>query len=200
MSKIRKNIIIVLAASAMALVLYVILQSLSTPKADRNPLTAYAVGQMQELVLLKTPPAQPVARFEGPNGPVTLADFRGKTVLLNLWASWCGPCVEELPSLDRLQGALGSDDFMVLAVDMDRSKAEAMAFLKKAQIKNLPLYHDNRFALAQKLSVPGLPSGLPLTVLYDKNGVERARLSGGADWDGDDARALIRAVQDSDLR
>jgi thiol-disulfide isomerase/thioredoxin len=196
MSKIRKNILVVLAVSGIALVLYVIMQSLSSPTAARNPLKAFATGQMQELVLLEAPPAQPLDSFAGPDGPVTLADFRGKVVLLNLWASWCGPCVEELPSLDRLQGALGSDDFMVLAVDMDRSRAEAEAFLKKTDIQNLPLYHDNRFALAQKLSVPGLPSGLPLTVLYDKNGIERARLSGGADWNGKDARALIAAVQE----
>ncbi|MDQ7017709.1 MAG: TlpA disulfide reductase family protein [Robiginitomaculum sp.] len=196
MSTFRKTAFIILAATGAAFVLYVIVQSLSTPKAARNPLAAYAVGEMQELVLLKTPPKQPMAEFDGPDGKVTLADFRGKTVLLNLWASWCGPCVEELPSLDRLQGELGSDDFMVLAVDMDRSKADAEAFLTKAGIKNLLLYHDNRFALAQNLSVPGLPSGLPITVLYDKNGIERARLSGGADWNGEEARALIAAVRD----
>ncbi len=200
MSTFRKNSLIILAASGIAFVLYVVLQSLSTPAALRNPLGPLAVGEMQELVFLNQPPAQPTAEFSGPDGPVTLADFQGKVVLLNLWASWCGPCVEELPSLDMLQGELGSDAFMVLAVDMDRSKAEAIAFLTKAGIKNLPLYHDNRFALAQKLSVPGQPSGLPLTVLYDKDGIERARLSGGADWNGPEARALIEAVQSLSLR
>ncbi len=199
MSKFRKNMIIVLAASGATFLLYVIMQSLSTPNATRNPLTAFAVGEMKELVVLKTPPPQPIASFNGPDGPVSLADFQGKTVLLNLWASWCAPCVEELPSLDRLQGELGSDDFMVLAIDMDRSKAEAEEFLATTEIKNLALYHDNRFAIAQKLTVPGLTSGLPITVLYDAKGNERARLSGGADWNGADARALIAAVQSSSL-
>jgi thiol-disulfide isomerase/thioredoxin len=194
MSKFRKNAIIILAASGLAFAAYVVMQSLSGQSAARNPLTVYAKGEMQELVFLKAPPVQPVAEFNGPDGKVTLADFQGRVVLLNLWASWCGPCVEELPSLDQLQDELGGDDFMVLAVDMDRSKAEAEAFLAKAGIKNLPLYHDNRFALAQKLSVPGLPSGLPITVLYDKSGNELARLSGGADWNGEEAHALIKAA------
>ncbi len=200
MSRLLKNTIIVLAATGLAFILYVLMQSLAAPKADRNPLEALAKGEMKELVLLKTPPAQPMEPFEGPDGAVTLADFRGKTVLLNLWASWCAPCVAELPSLDRLQGELGDDGFMVLTINMDRSKKEALAFLAKTDIKNLPLYHDNRFAIAQKLSVPGLPSGLPITVLYDKNGIERARLSGGADWNGPEAHALIAAVQESARR
>ena len=194
MSKFRKTAIIILAASGLAFAAFVVMQSLSGQGAARNPLAVYAKGEMQELIFLKSPPAQPMAEFDGPDGKVTLADFHGRVVLLNLWASWCGPCVEELPSLDRLQGELGSDDFMVLAVDMDRAKSEAQAFLAKAGIKNLPLYHDNRFALAQKLSVPGLPSGLPITVLYDKNGNELARLSGGADWNGEEAHALIKAA------
>lgn len=179
--------------------LYVITQSLSTPKAARNPLATYLVGEMKEVVLLGAPPAQPDVTFEGPDGQASLKDFRGKTVLLNLWASWCAPCVEELPSLDRLQGEIGNDDFMVLALNMDRSKADAEAFLNETNIKNIALYHDNRFAVAKNLTVPGLPSGLPITVLYDKNGVERARLSGGANWNGGDARALIAAVQSPSL-
>ena len=195
MSSFRKTAIIILAASGAAFLLYVIAQSLASPGAGQNPLKPLARGAMQELVLLKTPPAQPGDAFDGPNGPAHLADFRGRTVLLNLWASWCGPCVEELPSLSALQKAMGDKDFLVLTVDMDRSKKDAEDFLAKAGIDNLPLYRDNSFALAQKLTVPGAPSGLPLTVLYDADGRERARLSGGADWNSAEARALIRAVQ-----
>lgn len=194
MSSFRKPALIALLLLGIIAVIVVIAQSLSTPRDGGNPLEHLAVGEMQELVLLEQPPTQPTSLFDGPDGETSLMAFRGKAVLLNLWASWCAPCVEELPSLDLLQAALGSDDFMVLAVDMDRSKVEAMEFLATTQIKNLPLYHDNKFGLAQSLAVPGLPSGLPITVLYDKYGVERARLAGGADWNGEDARALIDAV------
>ncbi len=191
----RKTLFLALIALGALAILYVIIRAMSPSPADKNPLAALAKGEMQETVFVAKPPAQPQATFKGPNGePVTLADFRGRVVLLNLWASWCGPCVEELPSLDALQGEMGSDRFIVLTVDMDRSKAEAEAFLSKAGIKNLPLYRDNSFALAQALSIPGQPSGLPLTVLYDAQGIERARLSGGANWNSPESRALIKAV------
>lgn len=196
MSFVRKIALIVLAASAAAFILYVIVQSLASPKGAQNPLKSLATGAMQELVFLPAPPAQPQDAFDGPDGKVTLADFRGKPVLLNLWASWCGPCVAEMPSLSALQKTMGGKDFMVLTVNMDRSKADATGFLNKANISNLPLYRDSSFALAQKLSVPGAPSGLPLSVLYDKDGREQARLSGGADWNSDAAHTLIAAVQD----
>ena len=195
MSSLRKTVLIVLAASAAAVILYVIAQALTSPPASRNPLKALATGPMQELVFLDNPPAQPLDRFDGPGGKTSLADFRGRTVLLNLWASWCAPCVEEMPSLSALQQALGGDDFVVLTVNMDRAKADAQAFLDKAGISNLPLYRDTSFALAQKLTVPGAPSGLPLTILYDKSGREQARLSGGADWNSEAAHRLIQAVQ-----
>ncbi len=196
MSSLRKTVLIVLAAAAAAFILYVIAQALTSPPASRHPLQALATGPMQELVFLDKPPAQPQDSFDGPDGKTRLADFRGRTVLLNLWASWCGPCVEEMPSLSALQQAMGGDDFVVLTVNMDRSRADAEAFLRQAGITNLPLYRDTSFALAQKLTVPGAPSGLPLTVLYDKNGREQARLSGGADWNSDAAHTLITAVQE----
>lgn len=194
MSSLQKPALIAVFALGVLAVLYVIVQSLSTPNASRNPLSAFAIGEMQGLVLLDKPPTQPLSSFIGPDGETNLAAFRGKTVLLNLWASWCAPCVEELPSLDQLQSTYGNEGFMVLALNMDRSRNEAERFLATTNIQNLPLYHDKNFGLAQGLSVPGLPSGLPITVLYDKNGIERARLSGGADWNSEETKALIASV------
>ena len=133
-------------------------------------------------------PQAPGAAFLGPDGaPLRLAGFKGRVVLLNLWASWCEPCIRELPALDRLEGRRGGDGFTVVAVNLDRDPEDGRAFLRARGIRHLKFFHDDRLALFQALNVPGLP----LSVLIDKEGREIGRLAGPAAWDGPAAHKLI---------
>ncbi len=139
----------------------------------------------------KSPPA-PLAKvtFEDGNGKSkSLADFRGKTILLNLWATWCAPCKAEMPSLDRLQSQLGSDKFEVVALALDRKgRNAAQAFLDDTKSGNLKLYIDPTVKAGARLNVVGLPA----TVLIDTQGREVGRLVGPAEWDSPAAIALIK--------
>ncbi|MEM9170619.1 MAG: TlpA disulfide reductase family protein, partial [Pseudomonadota bacterium] len=119
-----------------------------------------------------------------------LADFRGRPVLVNFWATFCQPCLEELPSLDRLQRAVG-EDVAVVAVAADPSGPEkARAYFDRLGIKTLTLYTDEKLRLA---SAVGGVSVMPVTILYDEAGRELGRLRGAADWAGADARRLVEA-------
>ncbi len=121
----------------------------------------------------------------------TLADFRGKTVLLNLWATWCAPCREEMPSLDRLQKQLGSGTFEVVALAVDRGGVDAAGkFLKGINVTNLKVYADPTTKSGTALRVLGMPT----TILINADGKEAGRLSGPAEWDSDEAKKLIAAA------
>lgn len=141
------------------------------------------------------PTALPAIRFnDGEGTGRSLEDFKGRVVLLNLWATWCAPCVEEMPALDRLDAALGGSRFAVLAVSLDHDPATARRWLKDHKIRHLEFYHDPRFELSSALRAPGLP----LSVLIDAEGRELGRLAGSADWDAPAARALVaRALASS---
>jgi len=121
--------------------------------------------------------------------PKTLKDFRGKTVLLNLWATWCAPCREEMPSLDRLQQELGSDTFQVVALAVDRTGIQAARkFLDGINVKSLQLYADPTTRSGSALKAIGMPT----TILIDAEGREIGRLPGPAEWDSEPAKALVR--------
>ncbi len=139
-----------------------------------------------------TEPARPVpdTRFVDQAGKgLDLSAFRGRTVLLNFWATWCAPCVREMPALDRLQGALGGRDFIVLIISEDRGGAEvAVPFLKKLGIERLSTYFSPNQGLLRAFGVIGLPT----TILIDASGREVGRLQGAAEWDAPEARGLIR--------
>lgn len=123
--------------------------------------------------------------------PVTLADFRGKVVLLNLWATWCPPCIQEMPSLDRLQAQLGGADFQVVALSLDRGGAKlVLPFYEKAGIAHLPVYLDPPSAAMEALRSRGLPT----TYLIDREGRVLGRLEGQAAWDAPAAMDLVRRV------
>jgi thiol-disulfide isomerase/thioredoxin len=147
---------------------------------------------MAAFVFRKQPEALPEVKFQDAEGKQrTLADWRGKVVLLNLWATWCLPCRREMPALDRLQQELGSDRFEVVAVSVDRKGIEgARKFLDETKAGKLALYVDPTTRLTSELRAVGLPA----TLLIDAQGREIGRLLGPAEWDSEDAKRLIRAA------
>jgi thiol-disulfide isomerase/thioredoxin len=167
----------------------------AAPVAGAQDKVSAAVGANEASKLaafVKKSPAVDLANVsfvDGTGAAKTLADFKGKTVLLNLWATWCAPCREEMPSLDRLQKAMGSDTFEVVALAVDRTGAEAAAkFLKSINVENLKPYADPTTKSGNALRVLGMPT----TILINAEGREAGRLAGPAHWDSDEAKALIK--------
>ena len=145
---------------------------------------------MRAFAVAPDPVKAPDAGFVGRDGTTyTLERFRGKVVLVNFWATWCGPCIRELPSLVRLQDRRLDPGFTVLALSQDRGGWETIApFLTEHGLQDLPSFHDPRAAFASAANVRALPT----SVLYGRNGVEIGRLQGHAEWDSRAAVALIR--------
>jgi thiol-disulfide isomerase/thioredoxin len=139
----------------------------------------------------------PELKFAAADGaPARLSDFKGKTTLLNLWATWCVPCRQEMPALDRLKGKLGSRDFTVVAVNIDTAKLDRpKAFLNEIGVKNLSFYADNTADIFQTLKADGKALGLPTTILVDENGCDLGVMAGPAQWDSPDALALLSAAK-----
>ncbi len=134
-------------------------------------------------------PVPPLAFTDGEGRRVDLSAFSGKLVLLNLWATWCGPCVKEMPSLDRLQATLGGDAFQVVALSLDRGgRAAVEPFYRKTGVANLALYLDPGSASMQALGLRGLPT----TLLVDQEGRELGRVEGAVEWDAPEVVAFLR--------
>ncbi len=150
------------------------------------------VGEMADFVYAASPRLAPTERFLHEGREITLAEFRGKAALVNFWATWCAPCLKELPSLDALARELGGEDFTVVAVAADpKGPAAAQEFLDKLKLKNLKLYADPTLALA---IATGGSAVLPVSILYDADGREIGRYTGEADWASPEAKALIKAA------
>lgn len=134
----------------------------------------------------------PAVSFETMDGqPASLEEFRGKVVVLNLWATWCAPCREEMPSLDQLQAELDPQQAVVLALSMDRAGPERVqAFLDEIGVTRLSVYRDPKAAATRALKAPGLPT----TLLIDREGREVGRVMGIADWAGPGAVAAVRSL------
>jgi thiol-disulfide isomerase/thioredoxin len=134
--------------------------------------------------------------FKAPDGrQLTLADFRGRAVLLNLWATWCAPCRHEMPALDRLQEQMGGPTFEVVAVNIDtRHPERADNWLRETGIRHMANYADRSAKIFQDLKVAGRAFGMPTTLLIDANGCELGFIAGPAEWASDDALKLIRAA------
>ena len=163
----------------------VIVQSCQPLKTD---LELYAQNSLKRLTVLDNPPAQPSAQFRTATDEVMrLSDYRGQVVLLNVWATWCAPCIKEMPSLSRLQEMRGSPEFQVVTVSLDRTAEEAAEWLTKKNLTNITPWHDESFNLNVAVQAPGLP----MSVFYSADGRELARLPGDAEWDSDEALALV---------
>lgn len=126
---------------------------------------------------------------------MTLGNLAGKTLLVNLWATWCAPCRAEMPALDELQAELGGEDFEVVAINVDTGSDEKpRKFLGEIGIKSLGYYRDDTIGVFNDLKRRSLALGLPVTLLVDESGCLIANMNGPAEWASDDAKSLVRAA------
>jgi thiol-disulfide isomerase/thioredoxin len=168
----------------------------ATTPAQRAEIDRAAKGEVAALAIAKAPkPVTPIA-FSAPDGATTsLEAFKGKVVLLNLWATWCVPCRREMPALDRLEAKLGGKDFAIVAVNIDTARPERpKAFLNEVGVKALPYYSDAKADVFYKLKQAGKVVGLPTTILVDRAGCEIGTMAGPAEWDSPDGVALIETA------
>jgi thiol-disulfide isomerase/thioredoxin len=155
-----------------------------------------ARGEVAALTMAKTPLKLPDLTFKDADGQdKKLSDWRGRTVLVNLWATWCVPCRKEMPALNALETTLGGNDFQVVAINIDTRDAEKpKAFLKDGNLTRLDYFTDTSAKVFQDLKGIGRALGMPTSVLIDGKGCEIATIAGPAEWNSDDAVKLIRAA------
>ena len=173
-----------------------LLAGANTALAADADIVSLREGDMKKLVVHESPVSTSDAPFvlADDAGTATLADYRGKYVLVNFWATWCAPCRKEMPQLNALQKEFGGPDFEVLTIATGRNSPEGIvAFFQEAGVDSLPRHQDPKQALAAQMGI----FGLPITVLIDPEGREIARLRGDAQWDSDSARAIVKALIDS---
>jgi thiol-disulfide isomerase/thioredoxin len=161
-----------------------------------DKLAPLAHGEVAALTMATTPLRLPDLAFEDADGKLKkLSDWRGRTVLVNLWATWCVPCRKEMPALDSLQTQLGGPDFEVVAVNIDtRDPDKPRNFLKEEKLTRLGFFADPKAKIFQDLKSIGRALGMPTSVLVDGQGCEIATIAGPADWASDDAIKLISAA------
>jgi thiol-disulfide isomerase/thioredoxin len=160
----------------------------ATAGAAAGDLARYATGAMKNLIPSADNVLEPNLPFDDGSGkPLELSKFRGKVVVVNLWATWCGPCVTEMPTLANLQKRYEGTDLVVVPISVDRKTSidDVKSFI--GVHPPLPIYNDPNFAIPMKLKVMGLPT----TIIYDREGREVARVKGEAKWDSPEAIALI---------
>ncbi len=155
-----------------------------------------AQGEVAALTMATAPVKLPDLAFEDADGkPKKLSDWHGKTVLVNLWATWCVPCRKEMPALDSLQTKLGGKDFEVVAINIDtRDPEKPKNFLKDANLTRLGYFSDTKAKVFQDLKNIGKALGMPTSILVDSQGCEIGNIAGPAEWASDDAIKLIKAA------
>lgn len=189
-------LLVCLAVGGVWLV-YVIIAASVKPREDRAASARHMdqsllVGEMADFAYAYPPRGASEVNFFRDGEAISLGDFRGRAVLVNFWATWCAPCLKELPSLDSLQAKYGSDKFEVVAIAADsRGPEAAQAFFDRLNIDHLELYADPTLAMA--FSVGGADK-LPVSILYDAKGTEIGRLVGEADWASPEAERLVASV------
>ncbi|MEX1660171.1 TlpA disulfide reductase family protein [uncultured Thioclava sp.] len=174
------------------LVLYTAL-ALGANVAQAADLNALKQGQMESLVTYSKPlPVPPFSFVDDAGEEHSLAEYKGKVVLVNFWATWCPPCREEMPYLNALEKELGGDDFAVVAIATggSNSPAKVGAFFDDEKLDAIPRFYDPAAFASRAMGV----LGLPVSVLIDKDGHEVGRMIGGAQWDSPEAKALIKAM------
>lgn len=176
------------AIVGVAAVLYIMVQSstktVATGSAPAVPPTALS---KKVATPAEPTPAPDYAFYDSTGKTVKIADFKGKVVVMNVWATWCAPCVAEMPTLAKLQSAFAGKGVEVVAVSIDSPSAATKAALFIAQNGPLKFYHDPDMKLIFKINATGAPT----TVIYGRDGLEKARVSGEADWSGPEAKALV---------
>jgi thiol-disulfide isomerase/thioredoxin len=162
--------------------------------ADRAALEALRAESMAKLMFSEPISPSTQAYFDPAGAQHYLADHKGKIVLVNFWATWCGPCREEMPGLEALQTDLGGEDLVVLPIATGRNDLTGIRrFFEETGVQNLPVLLDPKMALSREMGV----MGLPVTVILNRDGDEIARLMGDADWSSDSAKAIIKALIDA---
>ena len=164
--------------------------------ATAKRIAPLARGEVAAVSVADTGLQLPALAFKDANGmEKSLADFKGRTVLLNLWATWCVPCRKEMPALAALQQKLGGPSFEVVAVNIDtRDPDKPKAWLQQAGVTGLAYYADASAKVFQELKVIGKAVGMPTSLLIDGSGCEIAYLAGPAEWGSDDALKLVQAA------
>jgi len=185
----RTRLIYVLAASIAAIGIPAVLYEMRTRDVHAGAAPPAVLDKLQ--LTEGRPEAAPVTFYDASGKSLSLRDFRGRYVLVNVWATWCGPCINELPSLVRLNAALPQDRITVLPLDLEKHDvAKVQEFLQRTGIEGLPIYIDRDFTTVRAFSA----NELPLTVLIDSEGREVARAAGEQKWDHPDSVAYLRAV------
>jgi thiol-disulfide isomerase/thioredoxin len=180
------------ALLGVAAVVYIMAQVLTKPGGGGD-LKSAAQGEMAKLVISPDAGAAPATSFQDATGkPVRIADFKGKVVVVNLWATWCAPCLVEMPTLAKLKQEYAGRPLEVVAISIDTPSAQEKARAFIARHAPLDYYADPSMKLSFAFTPPA--TSMPTTVIYGADGVERGRLSGGADWSGPDAKALLDRV------
>jgi len=156
----------------------------------------FARGEVAAVNVAKSPLKVPALAFQDSAGkPLTLEHWRGRTVLLNLWATWCVPCRKEMPALDALQQRLGGPGFEVVAINIDtRDAGKPKEWLKEVGVEKLAYYADPTARSFQDLKAIGRAFGMPTTLLIDPQGCEIGSIAGPAEWASEDAIKLIQAA------
>ncbi len=171
--------------------LLMLLAFADSASAQSTQLARYASGDLVKLSFKQAGAAAPAVTFESKTGPVTVAQYKGKVVVMNLWATWCAPCLKEMPGLDRLAGAVKGSDVVVLAISQDMAGWRAVdPWWSKAKLKHLAPLIDKKMQAGFSLG----GAGLPITVIYDRQGREVARMNGTAEWNSKAAQSLLKAV------
>lgn len=178
------------AAGAIA-VLYVLFAAASKPEAETG-LSRFARGDMARLYVMEAPPPLPARTLRDATGAeTTLAAYTGDILVVNLWATWCAPCMEEMPSLAELQRNFeGRLRVVPVSVDSEGDREKAIAELARLSGGTLPFLQD----MSRGVLFDAQAAGMPVTIIYNRNGEELARLAGGANWASEDASRLMEAV------
>jgi thiol-disulfide isomerase/thioredoxin len=200
----RRVLTLAAISAAVALVLTLIIGNVAAPRATECPVRAEAAeaiataaaGELAAMIGTGKGRSYADMAFADEAGtPMTIADFKGKKLLVNFWASWCGPCRAEMPALDAIAEKYNSETFEVLPLNTGETQPEkAKEFLAEGGFKHLKLFADTRFALLERLKTTAVSAGLPATVLLDEAGCELAVLQGPAEWNTPDGHKVVETL------